>query len=75
MSAGDLRGLRLAVLAPISWPSPPPGYGPWEQVASDIADGMAARGLDVTEHNADGTVELPMATTLIVDADDGLTVV
>ncbi len=48
MSAGDLRGLRLAVLAPISWPSPPPGYGPWEQVASDIADGMGARGLDVT---------------------------
>jgi glycosyltransferase involved in cell wall biosynthesis len=48
VSAGDLRGLRLAVLAPISWPSPPPGYGPWEQVASDIADGMAARGLDVT---------------------------
>lgn len=44
----DLNGLRLAVLAPISWPSPPPGYGPWEQIAANIADGMAARGLDVT---------------------------
>ena len=33
-------GLRLAVLAPIAWPAPPPGYGPWEQVAFDIADGM-----------------------------------
>jgi glycosyltransferase involved in cell wall biosynthesis len=44
----DLRGVRLAVLAPISWPTPPPGYGPWEQIASDIANGMAARGLDVT---------------------------
>lgn len=38
----------MAVLAPISWPSPPPGYGPWEQVAATIADGMSARGLDVT---------------------------
>jgi len=43
-----LRGLRLAVLASIAWPSPPKGYGPWEQVAFDIADGMRRRGLDVT---------------------------
>jgi len=42
------KGLKLAVLAPISWPTPPPGYGPWEQVAFDIADGMRRRGLDVT---------------------------
>jgi glycosyltransferase involved in cell wall biosynthesis len=44
----SLRGCRLALLAPISWPAPPPGYGPWEQVAYDIADGMRRRGLDVT---------------------------
>ncbi len=44
----DLKGLRLAVLAPIAWPSPPPGYGPWEQIAFNIADGMRRRGLDVT---------------------------
>ena len=43
-----LRGMRLAVLGPISWPTPPPGYGPWEQIASNIATGMSARGLDVT---------------------------
>jgi glycosyltransferase involved in cell wall biosynthesis len=36
------------VLGSISWPSPPPGYGPWEQVAFNIADGMRRRGLDVT---------------------------
>ncbi len=35
-------------MAPISWPSPPPGYGPWEQIAANIANGMATRGLDVT---------------------------
>jgi len=44
----DLQGLRLGVLGAISWPSPPPGYGPWEQVAFDVADGMRRRGLDVT---------------------------
>ncbi|HTJ28539.1 MAG TPA: glycosyltransferase family 4 protein [Candidatus Limnocylindria bacterium] len=44
----DLTGLRVAVLGPISWPSPPPGYGPWEQIAYTIARGMTARGLDVT---------------------------
>lgn len=44
----DLRGVRLGVLASITWPAPPPGYGPWEQIAFNIADGMRRRGLDVT---------------------------
>ncbi len=44
----DLKGLRLAVLGAISWPAPPPGYGPWEQIAFNVADGMRRRGLDVT---------------------------
>jgi glycosyltransferase involved in cell wall biosynthesis len=44
----DLAGLRLAVLGAISWPSPPAGYGPWEQIAFNVADGMRRRGLDVT---------------------------
>jgi glycosyltransferase involved in cell wall biosynthesis len=43
-----LQGLRLAVLAPITWPTPPAGYGPWEQIAFNIADGMRKRGLNVT---------------------------
>jgi glycosyltransferase involved in cell wall biosynthesis len=38
----------VALLAPITWPVPPPGYGPWEQVAFTIAEGMRRRGLDVT---------------------------
>jgi glycosyltransferase involved in cell wall biosynthesis len=38
----------LAVLAAISWPCPPPGYGPWEQIAFNVAEGMRRRGLDVT---------------------------
>jgi glycosyltransferase involved in cell wall biosynthesis len=40
--------VRVAVLGSIAWPTPPPGYGPWEQVSSDIAEGMVRRGLDVT---------------------------
>ena len=44
----SLEGLRLAVLSTIAWPTPPPGYGPWEQIAFNIADGMRRRGLDVT---------------------------
>jgi glycosyltransferase involved in cell wall biosynthesis len=44
----SLKGLRVALLAPISWPTPPPGYGPWEQIAYNLAEGMHRRGLDVT---------------------------
>ena len=36
------------MLASIAWPAPPAGYGPWEQIAYDIATGMLRRGLDVT---------------------------
>ncbi len=43
-----LAGTRLALLAPIAWPTPPAGYGPWEQIAFDVAEGMRSRGLDVT---------------------------
>ena len=43
-----LAGARVALLAPIGRPTPPVGYGPWEQVAYDIAEGLVARGLDVT---------------------------
>ena len=44
----DLRGLKVALLGAISWPTPPRGYGPWEQVAYNIAQGLVARGADVT---------------------------
>jgi len=41
-------GLRVAVLAPISWRVPPRHYGPWEQFASLLTEGLVARGIDVT---------------------------
>jgi glycosyltransferase involved in cell wall biosynthesis len=40
--------LRVAVLAPIAWRTPPRHYGPWEQFASLLADGLVAAGHDVT---------------------------
>jgi len=40
--------LRIAVLAPISWRVPPRHYGPWEQFASLLTEGLVARGIDVT---------------------------
>jgi glycosyltransferase involved in cell wall biosynthesis len=40
--------MKIAILAPISWRTPPRKYGPWEQVASNIAEGLVANGIDVT---------------------------
>jgi glycosyltransferase involved in cell wall biosynthesis len=40
--------MKIAVLAPIAWRTPPRHYGPWEQVASNLAEGLVAAGLDVT---------------------------
>lgn len=39
---------RVAVLAPIAWRTPPRQYGAWETVASNITEGLVARGWDVT---------------------------
>jgi glycosyltransferase involved in cell wall biosynthesis len=39
---------RVAVLAPVAWRTPPRQYGAWETVASNIAEGLTARGWDVT---------------------------
>jgi glycosyltransferase involved in cell wall biosynthesis len=40
--------MKIAILSSIAWRTPPKKYGPWEQVASNIAEGMVARGMDVT---------------------------
>ena len=41
-------GKRIAVLSPVAWRTPPRQYGAWETVASNIAEGLVARGWDVT---------------------------
>jgi len=40
--------MRIAILSPIAWRTPPLKYGSWERVASNIAEGMVHKGLDVT---------------------------
>jgi len=40
--------MKVAVLAPVAWRTPPRHYGPWEQVASNIAEGMIKKGVEVT---------------------------
>jgi glycosyltransferase involved in cell wall biosynthesis len=39
---------RVAILSPVAWRTPPRQYGAWETVASNITEGLAARGWDVT---------------------------
>ncbi len=40
----DIRDKRIAILAPVAWRTPPRAYGAWETVASNIAEGLVARG-------------------------------
>lgn len=40
--------MRVALLGPVAWRTPPRHYGPWEQVTSLLAEGLVARGVDVT---------------------------
>jgi len=40
--------MKVAVLSPVAWRTPPRHYGPWEQIASNIAEGLVKRGMDVT---------------------------
>ncbi len=40
--------MKIAILSPIAWRTPPVKYGPWEQVASNIAEGLIEQGIDVT---------------------------
>jgi glycosyltransferase involved in cell wall biosynthesis len=47
--------MRIAMLAPITWPIPPSGYGPWEQVTHNITEGLVKLGHDVTLFAAGGS--------------------
>jgi len=40
--------MKIAVLSPVAWRTPPRKYGPWEQVASNITEGLIENGIDVT---------------------------
>ncbi|HBH84384.1 MAG: glycosyl transferase [Bacteroidetes bacterium GWE2_41_25] len=40
--------MKIAILSPVAWRTPPRKYGPWEQVASNIVEGLIEKGIDVT---------------------------
>ena len=40
--------MKIAILSPVAWRTHPRKYGTWEQVASNIAEGMVEQGVDVT---------------------------
>ncbi len=40
--------MRVGLLGPVAWRTPPRHYGPWERVTSLLAEGLVARGVDVT---------------------------
>jgi len=40
--------MKVALLGPIAWRTPPLHYGPWELITSLLAEGLTARGIDVT---------------------------
>jgi glycosyltransferase involved in cell wall biosynthesis len=40
----NIKNKRIAILAPVAWRTPPRAYGAWETVASNITEGLVARG-------------------------------
>jgi glycosyltransferase involved in cell wall biosynthesis len=40
--------MKVAILAPVAWRTPPRHYGPWEQMASNITEGLVNAGIEVT---------------------------
>lgn len=40
--------MRVAMLSPVAWRTPPRHYGPWERVVSLLTEGLVGRGIDVT---------------------------
>ncbi len=40
--------MHIAMLSPIAWRTPPRHYGPWENIASLLTEGLVAQGHEVT---------------------------
>jgi len=40
--------MKIAMLSPIAWRTPPRHYGPWENMVSLLTEGLVKRGMDVT---------------------------
>ena len=40
--------MKIGMLGPIAWRTPPRHYGPWERVTGLLTEGLVRRGIDVT---------------------------
>ncbi len=69
--------MKVAMLAPIAWRTPPRQYGPWELVTSLLTEALVARGVDVTlfatldsltAATLDGVVPAPYSEDPSIDA-------
>jgi len=40
--------MRVAIISPIAWRTPPRHYGPWERVVSLLTEGLVKENIDVT---------------------------
>ena len=40
--------MKVAIVSPIAWRTPPRHYGPWERVVSLLTEGLVKEGIDVT---------------------------
>lgn len=69
--------MKIAMLAPIAWRTPPRHYGPWELVTSLLTEALVARGVDVTlfatcdsltTGRLDGVVPAPYSEDPAIDA-------
>jgi len=40
--------MKVGIISPIAWRTPPRHYGPWERVVSLLVEGLVKEGLDVT---------------------------
>ncbi|MCA1660834.1 MAG: glycosyltransferase family 4 protein [Novosphingobium sp.] len=69
--------MRIAMLAPIAWRTPPRHYGPWELVTHLLTEALVERGVDVTlfatldsvtSATLDGVVPAPYNEDPTIDA-------
>ncbi|MGS0745195.1 glycosyltransferase family 4 protein [Syntrophomonas erecta subsp. sporosyntropha] len=40
--------MKIAIISPIAWRTPPRHYGPWERVVSLLVEGLVKKGIEVT---------------------------
>jgi len=57
--------MKIAMLAPISWRTPPRHYGPWEWVVSMLTEGLVKKGIDLTLYaTADSLTEADLRSVV-----------